>query len=34
LQYVYSGQLDYVEDDYTHPFLEQTVLNLAIFYRS
>ncbi|CDW78879.1 tetratricopeptide repeat family [Stylonychia lemnae] len=34
LHYVFSQQLRYVEQDSSHPFLEQVVLNLAIYYRT
>lgn len=34
LSYVMMRQLEYVEGNRTHPFLEQTVINLAIFKRS
>lgn len=34
LTYVMMKQLEYVEGSRTHPFLEQTVTNLAIFKRS
>lgn len=32
--YVLSAQVRYVKMDMTHPFLEQTFLNVAIFNRS
>ncbi|CDW88388.1 tpr domain containing protein [Stylonychia lemnae] len=34
LQYVYDAQLVYVEEFDEHPFLEQTLVNIGIFYRS
>lgn len=34
LTYVMMKQLEYVEGNRNHPFLEQTVTNLAIFKRS
>ncbi len=34
LLYVLKKQLEYVGFRQNHPFLEQTVVNLAVFYRS
>lgn len=34
LTYVLQKQLEYVDYNKSHPFLEQTVFNLAIYYRS
>lgn len=34
LSYVLQKQTEYCENCKTHPFLEQTIINLAIFYRS
>eukprot|EP00347_Sterkiella_histriomuscorum_P004219 403361289 len=34
LSYVFSKQLQYCENDSTHPFMEQTILNLAIHFRA
>jgi hypothetical protein len=33
LSYVYYKQQEYVEGEETHPFMEQTLVNIAIFYR-
>jgi hypothetical protein len=33
LNYVLSKQLEYVHFKKDHPFLEQTVMNLAMYYR-
>lgn len=32
-QYVFYAQLEYCKMDQSHPFLEQTYLNIAIFKR-
>ena len=34
LTYVFQQQLNYVDFNTKHPFLEQTILNLAIVFRN
>lgn len=33
LSYVYAKQLEYCENNEEHPYLEQTLVNIALFYR-
>eukprot|EP00347_Sterkiella_histriomuscorum_P009363 403341503 len=33
LNYVYQKQIEYCENDQEHPFLEQTLVNIGLFYR-